>query len=105
MIARVATFEGMNLGEVQMSMGKAESVLVPMFEAFMGYRGHLQLATQNGKMLSIVLFDSLEHANAAERVFEDEMPDKLGEVFATWAGRRVSVDSYSVLAESVLQMS
>ena len=105
MIARVAAFEGMNPGEVQMSMGEAASVLVPMFESLTGYRGHLQLAAENGKMLSIVLFDSLEHANAAEGVFEDEMPNKLGEVFATWAGRRVSVDRYGVLAESVLQMS
>jgi hypothetical protein len=105
MIARVAAFEGMDFGEVERSTTDAESMVVPIFEGLAGYQGHLQLAAQNGKMLSIVLFDSVEHADAAEGVFDEEMPRKLGEIFETWAGRRISVDRYRVLGDSVQQMS
>jgi len=51
-------------------------------------------------VLSITLFDTEDNAVAAERVFDEEMPERLGDLFSDWAGRRVDVDRYDVLAES-----
>ena len=51
-------------------------------------------------MLSITLFDSAENAQAAEEAFDAEMPQKLGDLFQSWEGRRVAVDLYEVLADS-----
>ena len=99
MIARVATFEGINVETARSTMGEAENLIRPLLEGMNGYRGALELVADNGKFLSITLFDSPESAQAAEPVFDQEMPQKLGHIFEQWAGRRVSVDRYEVAGE------
>ena len=62
MFARVATFEGINVEAAQSSMDEAEAIIRPTLSALAGYEGALELATQDGKFLSITLFDSIENA-------------------------------------------
>ncbi len=100
MVARVASFEGVNVQEAERTMEQAESIIRPMIENTPGYQGHLELVSSNGKVLSITLFDSQENAEAAEQTFDEEMPRQLGDLFKGWEGRRVSVERYNVLAES-----
>ncbi len=96
MIARVASFEGVNVQAAQDTMEQAEAVIRPMVEGLKGYEGAMELVSPDGKFLSITLFDSMENAQAAEPTFDQEMPEKLGHIFEQWAGRRVSVDRYEV---------
>ena len=100
MIARVASFEGVNVQVAERTMDEAESIIRPMVEKLAGYQGHLELVASDGKVLSITLFGSEENAQAAEPAFDQEMPRQLGDLFKDWEGRRVSVDRYKVLAES-----
>ena len=99
MIARVASFEGVNVAEAERTVGEAEAVIRPLLEGLEGYRGSLGLIHPDGRMLSITLFDADERARAAEPTFDEEMPRLLGDLFASWEGRRVSVDHYRVLAD------
>lgn len=99
MIARVASFEGVNAQEVERTMDEGEAIVRPLLESLAGYKGHLELVAANGKVLSITLFDSEESAQAAEQTFDEELPRRLGDLFKDWEGRRVSVDRYNVLAE------
>ena len=99
MIARVASFEGIDVQAAQGSMEEAEAIIRPMVEALSGYRGELELVSPEGKFLSITLFDSMEDARAAEPTFDQEMPQKLGHIFERWAGHRVSVDRYEVAGQ------
>jgi hypothetical protein len=99
MIARVASFEGIDVQAAQGSMEEAEAIIRPMVEALSGYRGALELVSPDGKFLSITLFDSMEDARAAEPTFDQEMPQKLGHIFERWAGHRVSVDRYEVAGQ------
>lgn len=96
MIARVASFEGVNVQEAQRTMDEAEAIIKSLVEPLPGYEGHLELATHDGKFLSITLFDSEEHASAAEPTFDEEMPRKLGDLYQAWGGTRTSVDRYQV---------
>ncbi len=100
MVARVASFEGVNVQAAESTMEQAESIIRPMVEGLAGYQGHLELVSPSGKVLSITLFASEENAQAAEQTFDEEMPRQLGDLFKGWEGRRVSVDRYNVLAES-----
>jgi uncharacterized protein YmfQ (DUF2313 family) len=100
MVARVASFEGVNVQEAERTMDQAEAVIRPLVENLAGYEGHLELVSSSGKVLSITLFDSDASAQAAEQTFDEEMPRQLGDLFKDWEGRRVSVDHYNVLAES-----
>jgi hypothetical protein len=100
MVARVASFEGVNVQEAEKTMDQAEPIIRPLVENLSGYQGHLELVSSNGKVLSITLFDSEEDAQAAEQTFDEEMPRQLGDLFKDWEGRRISVDRYKVLAES-----
>lgn len=100
MVARVASFEGVNVEVAERTMDEAEAVIQPMVEGLAGYEGSLQLLSPDGKFLSIVFFDSEENAQAAEPTFDEEMPRRLGDMFQDWAGRRVSRDVYSVVADS-----
>ena len=100
MVARVASFEGVNVQAAERTMDQAESIIRPLVEGLAGYKGHLELLASDGKVLSITLFDSEENAQAAEPTFDEEMPRQLGEFFEGWEGRRVSVDRYNVLSES-----
>ena len=99
MFARVATFEGINVEAAQSSMDEAEAIIRPTLSALPGYEGALELATQDGKFLSITLFDSIENASAAESTFDVELPAKLGHIFQQWAGTRTSVDHYMVVGD------
>ena len=100
MIARVASFEGIDAQETERTMNEAEAIIRPLVEGLAGYEGQLMLVASNGKVLSITLFDSEESAQAAEPTFDQEMPKQLGDLFKGWSGRRVSVDRYKVLADS-----
>ena len=100
MFARVARFEGVNVGVAESTMDEAEAIIRPMIEALTGYAGHLELMAPDGQVLSITTFDSEENAKAAEQTFDEEMPRKLGEMFsADWEGRRVAVTGYKVVID------
>jgi hypothetical protein len=99
MVARVASFDGINVEAAQRTMDQADAVIRPLVEALAGYKGRLDLATADGKYVSVTFFDSAENARAAEPTFDEEMPRKLGEIFSEWSGRRLSVDVYDVVGE------
>ena len=99
MIARVASFEGINVEAAQSSMDEAEAIIRPMLAGLAGYSGGLELVSADGKFLSIALFDTEENAEAAEPTFDEEMPSKLGHIFQEWEGNRVSVDRYHVAGD------
>lgn len=99
MVARVATFEGINIEEAQRTMDEAEAVIRPLVEGLAGYGGQLDLASADGKMISVTFFDSAENAQAAEPTFDEEMPRRLGEIFRSWEGRRTSVGLYDIVAD------
>ena len=101
MVARVARFEGVNIDAVERTMGEAETRIRPIVEGLAGFRGYIDAISADGKVLSITLFDSAENAEAAEATFDVEMPQKLGDLFAEWEGRRLSVEQYKVLANSL----
>jgi hypothetical protein len=100
MVARVASFEGVNVEVAERTMDQALSVISPLMERLPGYQGHLELIASEGKVLSIALFDSEDNARAAEPTFDEEMPRQLGDLFRGWEGHRVSVEHYTVLSDS-----
>jgi hypothetical protein len=57
------------------------------------------MVSADGKQLSVTFFDTDENAASAERTFDEEMPQALGEVFESWEGRRVSVERYEILVD------
>jgi hypothetical protein len=99
MIARVAYFEGVNVEAAQATMDEAEAIIRPMLEGLSGYKGVLELVSEDGKFVSVTFFDSAESAQAAESTFDQEMPAKLGHIFQQWEGHRVSVDLYQVVGD------
>ena len=99
MVARVASFEGVNVEAARATMGEAEARIRPLVEGLAGFRGMLQLVAENGKVLSISLFDSAEDARAAEPTFDEVMPRELGDLFTQWAGHRAAVDVYDVAVD------
>jgi len=99
MIARVAQFQGINAERAQATADEAAAVIGPLLEGLEGYQGSLELLSPDGNALSITLFDSEENARAAEQVFDEDMPRKLGETFKDWEGRRLSVEHFHVLAD------
>ena len=100
MVARVASFEGVNAQQAEKTMDQAKAIIRPLVESLDGYQGHLELVSSNGKVLSVTLFESEEKAQAAEQTFDEGMPRQHGNLFKDWEGRRVSVDRYKVLAQS-----
>ena len=98
MYARIARFEGINVAAVEATMEQAEDVIRPM-EALEGYAGHLELIGSDGDGLSVTFFDSEQAAEEAEPTFDEEMPKKLGDVFAQWEGRRAAVGRYKVVVD------
>lgn len=100
MFARVASFEGVNVEAARRTMDEADALIKPLVEGAPGFRGYLDLMSEGGKVISVVLFDSESNAEAAEPVFDEEMPKQLGHIFKAWEGRRVSVDRYEVIAQS-----
>jgi hypothetical protein len=100
MVARVATFEGINVEVAERTIDEAESRIRPLVEGLAGYQGSLQLLSSSGKALSITFFDSEDNVRAADQTFEEEMPRQLGDIFQSWEGRRASVDTYNVAVDS-----
>jgi hypothetical protein len=99
MVARVAIFEGVNMDAAQASMDEAEAIIRPMVNALAGYQGVMELAAADGRFISITLFDTAENAQAAEPVFDQEMPAKLGHIFQQWEGTRTSMGVFQVVGE------
>jgi hypothetical protein len=99
MVARVAIFEGIDVEAAQATMDEAEAIIRPLLEALPGYQGVTELASADGRFISITLFDSEENAQAAEPTFDQEMPAKLGHIFEQWAGTRTSVGQFMVVGE------
>jgi hypothetical protein len=98
MVARVASFEGVNVEAARATMDEAEARIRPLMEGLAGYAGTLQLVG-NGKAISITLFESEDDARAAEPTFDEVMPRDLGDLFAQWEGHRVSVDLMDVAVD------
>jgi hypothetical protein len=99
-VARVATFEGINLEAAEQTMEQAEAIIRPMVESLNGYQRRLDLVSGDCKYISITFFDTEENAKASEPTFDEEMPRKLGEIFGSWEGRRVSRDLYDVVSDA-----
>jgi hypothetical protein len=99
MIARVASFEGVNVEAARATMDEAEARIRPLMEGLAGFSGTLQLVAEDGKVLSVSFFDSEENAQAAEPTFDEVMPRELGDLFAQWSGHRTSVDLYDVAVD------
>jgi len=100
MIARIATFENTDPAADEQLMPKAMEIVEPILRGIDGIQGYLELGDRkSGKSLSITLFDSEEHAIAAEPIFDEEMPKALGELMQQFSGRRISVERYDVLVD------
>jgi hypothetical protein len=99
MVARVASFEGVNVEAARATMDDAEARIRPLTEGLAGFAGMLQLVSEGGKVLAISFFDSEEDARAAEPTFDEVMPRELGDLFSQWAGHRTSVDLYDVAVD------
>jgi hypothetical protein len=99
MIARVATFEGINIENARSTMDEAEAVIRPLMEGLAGYQGRLDLANLDGQFVSITFFASEEDATAAEPTFDEELPRQFGEIFASWEGTRTSVALHTVVID------
>jgi len=99
LIARVATFEDIDMAKAQASMPEAEAILQPVVESLPGYQGRIDLAARDGSFISVTLFDTEENAAAAEPTFDEELPRRLGELFQEWGGRRTSVGHYFVVGD------
>ena len=65
MVARVASFEGVNAKEAEKTIDQAGSLIRPLVENLDGYQGQLALVSSNGNVLSISFFDS-EASTAAQ---------------------------------------
>lgn len=100
MVARVATFEGVNVQEAERTMDEAEAAVRPLVEGLAGYQAHMELISSGGKVLSVTFFDTMDNCEAAEPTFDEEMPRQLGHIFKGWEGRRTSVDRYNVASDS-----
>ena len=98
MHARVATFEGVDFDASAAAMDEGNRRAEPLIRKMKGLDRVVDLADRSsGKMLSIALFDSEENMNAAERIFDEEMPQALGDLFDNFTGRRTAVERYEVV--------
>jgi hypothetical protein len=98
-IARVATFEGIDIAQAQATMEQADAIVRSLVEGLSGYAGRFDLATRDGKFISITLFESEEAAAAAEQTFDETLPRELGDLFTSWGGRRTAVDRFQVVVD------
>jgi hypothetical protein len=100
MFARIATFESTDSAADEKLMDETLEIVQPIIQGMKGIQGHMELVDRNsGKALSISLFDTEENAQAAEPIFDEEMPKALGEIMQRFSGRRVSVERYAVLVD------
>ena len=98
MFARVASFENIDSARAAATLEEAEAIGRPLIGQLPGYVGNFELAAENGKVLSVTLFDTEENARGAEHTFYEALPQRLGHLFADWSGRRISVDRYEVVS-------
>ena len=98
MFARVASFEGIDPARAAETLEEAEAIGRPLIGRLPGYLGNFELASADGKVLSVTLFDSEESARGAEHTFDQVLPEKLGHLFKDWAGRRIGVERYEVVS-------
>jgi hypothetical protein len=96
MFARVATFEGIDLDEMESTAEEAQKRLESIFRQMPGWQGTTDLADSSGRVLAITLFDTEENARAAEPIFDEEMPRQLGDLMRGWSGKRRAVEHYRV---------
>src|SRR4029079_12256100 len=99
MVARGARFEGIDIAKAQETMDEAEAIIRPLVEGMAGFAGRMDLATMDGEFISITLFDTAESAASAEQAFDEELPKKLGPLYASWGGRRVSAGVFQVVSD------
>jgi hypothetical protein len=100
MFARIATFESTDPAADEKLMDQTLEIVEPIIQGMKGIQGHMELIDRNsGKSLSISLFDTEENAQAAEPIFDEEMPKALGEIMQQFSGRRLSVERYAVLVD------
>ena len=100
MFARLATFEGVDVGRAEQVTEEARDRLRSIVEGLEGWQGVLQLVDrESGTLMTLQLFDSEENLRAAEQTFED-MPNQVPEVRQI-AGRRSSVKYLEVTFGSV----
>jgi hypothetical protein len=100
MFARIATFESTDPAADEKLMDETLEIVRPIIQGMKGIQGHMELLDRNsGKSLSISLFDTEQNAQAAEPIFDEEMPKALGEIMQQFSGRRVSVERYAVLVD------
>ena len=100
MFARIATFQSTDPAADEKLMPQAMEIVEPIIRGMTGIQGYLELADRSsGKSLSITFFDTEENAAAAEPIFDEEMPEALGDLMQQFSGSRLSVERYEVLAE------
>jgi hypothetical protein len=95
MVARVARFEGIDMAQAEKDIPAVEAIVGSLIEGLSGYRGVVNLWSSDGNMITVTLFESETDATAAEPVFDEEMPAKLGSYFASWKGHRVEAGVYN----------
>ena len=98
MVARIASFEGLDVQAARNTFAAGEAIIQPVLAGLDGFQSSLALLSDDGRMLSITIFETDANAEAAEATLDQRLPELLGDLFADWAGRRVSVDHYQVLA-------
>lgn len=99
MFVRVVRFEGVDVAELERTREQGEALFRPLIESLSGYLGNLEFVSDSGKTMSITFFDSNEAAEKAEETFSAQAPREMGDYFKVFAGKRVSVDRYKVLAD------
>lgn len=100
MYARIATFESTDVASDEQLMSQAMEIVEPIIRGMTGMQGHMELVDRSsGKSLSISLFDTEENAVAAEPIFDEEMPNALGDLMQRFSGRRVSVERYDIVVD------
>jgi hypothetical protein len=98
--ARIATFVSTDPAADAQLMGRATEIVEPILREMPGIRGHMELVDRDsGKSLSISFFDTKENAQAAEPIFDEEMPKALGDLMQQFSGRRTAVERYEVLVD------
>jgi|tagenome__1003787_1003787.scaffolds.fasta_scaffold18557672_1 hypothetical protein len=100
MFARVAMFEGIDLDNAAGTGEEAQRRLGEVFRQMPGWQRTIDLATDEGKILAISLFDSEESMRDAESTFDEDMPVALGDLMRDWAGRRTGVEYYRVIFDT-----
>ena len=99
MFVRVAVFEGADMDSATGTVDEVRERVAPLFENMEGFKGYLDLAdSSTGKMMTLSFFDSEDAMQAAEPVFDEDMPRAIGpEIMQGFGGRRTAVERYEVV--------